>query len=114
MLHIPAAIELVGLQNARDTVIERLHHAIAYGWPRLGLPVLHSQRLAQLIELVVAVGVSLLAGKEAVPLLAAISARMLGRSARVFVQCYQHGRTPALGCNDPANSFRMVMTIKSG
>lgn len=66
LLHIVAAIEPVGLQDVRDAPVEPLHHTVGSGRPGPGQPVLYAQFLAQLIELMVAAGLALLAGKQAV------------------------------------------------
>jgi hypothetical protein len=50
-----------GLQNVRDTAIEPIHHGV----PGLGQSALYTQFLAQLIELIVAAGFALPAGKQA-------------------------------------------------
>ncbi len=59
-------------EHIGDAPVESLRHAIGSGRPGLGQPVFDAQFLAQLIELVVATGLTLLAGKQAVRELLAI------------------------------------------
>ena len=66
LLHVFAAVEPVGLQDVRYAAIEPLHHAVGSRCPGLGQPVLYAQRLAQLIEFMVATGLALAAGKQPV------------------------------------------------
>ncbi|OLK25686.1 hypothetical protein IXO621_00385, partial [Xanthomonas oryzae pv. oryzae] len=60
LLHVFTAVEPVCLEHIGDAPVEPLHHAIGSGRPGLGQPVFDAQFLAQLIELVVTTGLTLL------------------------------------------------------
>ena len=66
LLHILTAVEPVGLQNVRYAAVEALHHAVGSRGSWLGQPVFDPQLLAQLVQLMVAAGLALAAGKQAV------------------------------------------------
>jgi len=68
----------VGLQDVRYAAIEPLHHAI--GSRSLGprQPVFYAQFLAQLVELMVATGLALPAGKQAIGELLAVVGQQPG------------------------------------
>ena len=72
LLHVLAAVEPVGLEHIGDAAIESLDHAIGSRGPGLGQSVLDAQLLAQLVELMVAAGLALAAGKQAVRELLAV------------------------------------------
>ena len=76
-LHVLAAIEPVRLEHIGNAAIESFDHAIGSGGPWLRQPVLDPQLLAQLVELVVAAGLALAAGKQAVRELLAIVGQQL-------------------------------------
>ena len=76
LLHVLAAVETVGLQNVRYTTVEPLHHPVGSWRSGPGQPVLDAQLLAQLVELMVAAGLALLTGKQAIrELLAVVNAQ---------------------------------------
>ena len=66
LLQILSTAEPVGLQDIGNAAVEALHHAVGSGRSGLGQSVLYAQRLAQLIELMVATGLALAAGKQPV------------------------------------------------
>ena len=66
LLQVLAAAESLGLQDIGNAAVEALDHAVGAGCPGLGQPVLYAQRLAQLIEFMVATGLALAAGKQPV------------------------------------------------
>ena len=59
LLQILAAAEPVGLQDVRYAAIETLDHAVGYGCPWLGQPVLYAGCLAPLVKLMVVTGFAL-------------------------------------------------------
>ena len=63
LLHVLTAVEPVGLQDVRDAPIEALHHAVGSRGLGQGPPVLDTQLLAQLVELMVAAGPARPGGK---------------------------------------------------
>ena len=64
LLQVLAAAEAVCLQDVRYAAIETLHHPVGFGLPGLGQPVLYTERLAQLVKLMVATGLALSGCKE--------------------------------------------------
>ena len=66
LLQVFAAAEPVGVEDIGNAAVETLDHAVGSGRPGLGQPVLYAQRLAQPVELMVAAGLSLAAGKQPV------------------------------------------------
>jgi hypothetical protein len=78
LLHVLAAVEPVGLEYIRNAAIESLHHAVGSRGPGLGQPVLDAQFPAQLIKLMVAAGLALAAGKQAVRKLLAVVGQQFG------------------------------------
>ena len=92
LLHILTAVEPVGLQNVRYATVEALHHAVGSRGSWLGQPVLDPQLLAQLVQLMVAAGLALAAGKQAVRELLAVVGQQLGDPDRTgLVQCLEEG-----------------------
>ena len=92
LLHVLAAVEPVGLQDVRYAAIEPLHHAVGSRGPGFGQPVLYARLLAQLVELMVAAGFALPAGKQPVCELLAVVGQQLGDFERAgLVQCLQEG-----------------------
>ena len=72
LLHVLATVEPVGLEHIGNAAVESFDHAIGSRCSGLGQPVLNAQFLAQLIELMVAAGLALAAGKQAVRELLAV------------------------------------------
>src|SRR6218665_1859838 len=72
LLHVLAAVEPVGLEHIGYATIEPLDHAVGSRRPGLGQPMLYAQRLAQLVELMVATGLALAVGKQSVGELLAV------------------------------------------
>ena len=67
----------MGLERIRNASIEPLHYAVGSGCPGLGQSVLYTQLIAQLNELMVAAGLALPAGKQAVCELLAVVGQQL-------------------------------------
>ena len=92
LLHVFAAVEPVGLQDVRYAAIEPLHHAVGSRCPGLGQPVLYAQLLAQLVELMVATGFALPAGKQSVcELLAVVGQQLVDPDRAGLVKCFEKG-----------------------
>ena len=88
----------MGLEHIGNAAIESFNHAIGSGCPWLRQPVLDPQFLAQLVELVVAAGLALAAGKQAVRELLAIVAQQLVDPERTgLVQSIEEGQCTG-GC----------------
>ena len=70
--------------------IEALHHPVGSGCPGLGQPVLYAQCLAQLVKLMVAIGLAFAAGKQTVrELLADIGQQLVDFDRAGLVQGVQ-------------------------
>ena len=92
LLHVLAAIEPVRLEHIGNAAIESFDHAIGSRCSGLGQPVFDSQFLAQPVELMVAAGLALPAGKQTVRELLAVVGQQLGDPDRTgLVQCPQKG-----------------------
>src|SRR6218665_165081 len=92
LLHVLAAVEPVGLQDIRYATIEPLDHAVGSRRPGLGQPMLYAQRLAQLVELMVATGLAFAVGKQSVgELLAVVGQQLVDPDRASLVQCLQEG-----------------------
>ena len=89
-LHALTAVEPVDLERIVDAAIEPLHHAVGSRGPGPGQPVLDAQFLAQRVKRMVAAGLALLAGKQAVGELLAVVGQQPGDPDRTgLVQCPQ-------------------------
>ncbi len=82
VLNFGSAVEPVGLQDVRYTTVEPLHHAVVSWRSGLGQPMLDAQLLAQLVELVLATGLMLLAGEQAVREFLAVVGQQLAHPDR--------------------------------
>ncbi len=51
LLQVLGTVEVMGLENIGNTPIEALLHAIGFGRPGLGQPMLNAQRLRHYVEL---------------------------------------------------------------
>ena len=92
LLQIFGAVEAVGLQDIGNAPVEAFDHAIGSGCPGLGQPVLYAQLLAQLVELMVATGLALTTGKEAIGELLAVVGQHSGDLDRAgLVQGMEEG-----------------------
>ena len=91
-LHVLTAVEPVGLQHIGDAATEPLHHAVGSRGPGPGQPVFDAQFLAQRVKRMVAAGLALPAGKQAVGELLAVVGQQPGDPDRTgLVQCLQEG-----------------------
>ena len=76
LLQVLGAVESMRLQYIRNAPIEALDHPIGLRGSRLCQPVFDLQRLAQLIKLMLAAGLTLTTGKQAIrELLAVVNAQ---------------------------------------
>lgn len=90
LLQIFSTVEAVGLEDIGNAAIKALDHAIGPRRSGLGETMLDPQRLAQLVKLVVATGLTLTAGKETIGELLAVVGQHLGdRDGVSFVQSLQ-------------------------
>jgi len=78
--------EVMGLQDVADAAIEAFHHAIGLRRPTLGQTMLNAQGLAELVELVLAAGLTVPGAKQPVGELLAIVASLKLRLRLVFGQ----------------------------
>ena len=90
LLQVFAAAEPVSLEDVGNAAVETLDHAVGSRCPGLGQPMLYAQRLAQLIELMVAAGLALAAGKQPVcKFLAVVRQKLIDSDRAGLVQCLE-------------------------
>lgn len=70
-------MEVVGVEHVADAAIEALDHAIGFRRPGLGQAVLDAQGPAQPVELVMATGLTLARGEQAIGELLAVVGQQL-------------------------------------
>lgn len=87
LLHVLCAVEALYLQNIRYAAIEALDHSIGSGRPGFGQAMLYAHLLAQLVELMIAAGLALTAGKQPVRELLAVVGQQLGDLDRAAAGC---------------------------
>lgn len=83
------------LENIGNAVIETLDHAIGFGRPDFGQPVLNTQLLAQPVKLMVTTGLALARGKQSVcELLAVVGQNFLDPDRTILsIQCRPYSKT---------------------
>ena len=92
LLQVFTAAEPMGLESITDATVGPLHHPVGCGRPGLGQPVLDTQLLAQPIKLMVAAGLALLAGKQAVcKFLAVVGQELVDPDWAGLVQSFEKG-----------------------